>query len=217
MALQVQGSNRPANYYDNRRADVAALVPADARRVLDVGCGKGRLGSLLRRRGHHVCGVELIPAIAEEAADQLDEIVCADVETDVLPWPTEAFDAIVCADVLEHLTDPWFVVRRLVRHLSPGGWLVGSIPNVQNYRVIRGLLRGRWEYRARGILDHGHMRFFTWQGIHDLYTQAGLDVVQRRAVFHRTPLRRLLCAVTLGAGEPFLARSYLVVGQKPAA
>src|SRR5947209_9533289 len=98
-AVEVQGANRPSNYYDNRRADVAALVPADARRVLDVGCGKGRLGSLLRRRGHEVSGVELIPGVAEEAAAQLDEVICADVETDVLPWPAGSFDAIICADV----------------------------------------------------------------------------------------------------------------------
>jgi 2-polyprenyl-3-methyl-5-hydroxy-6-metoxy-1,4-benzoquinol methylase len=215
-AAQVQGTNRPANYYDNHRADIAALVPEQARRVLDVGCGAGRLGELLRKRGHEVTGVELIPAIADEAAGRLDSVVCGDIEADDLPWPVESFNAIIAADVLEHLTDPWFVVRRLTRLLIPGGWLIASIPNIQNWRIIRGLLHGRWTYRNRGILDHGHLRFFTRDGITQLFAQAPLEVIRCNAVYRRTLFRRLLCTLSAGRCEPFMARSYHIVGRKPA-
>jgi 2-polyprenyl-3-methyl-5-hydroxy-6-metoxy-1,4-benzoquinol methylase len=213
-AVQVQASNRPSNYYSNARPDIAALVPPEARRVLDVGCGAGELGQLLRQRGHWVGGVELVPAVAAQAALHLDEVVCADIDSDALPWPPGSFDAVLCADVLEHLADPWGAVGRLVQLLAPGGWLIASVPNVQNYRVIRGLLRGRWTYRPRGILDHGHLRFFTREGIRDLYAQASLEVTECRAVFHRTLLRRLLCVLSRGWCEPFLARGYHVVGRK---
>src|SRR5579871_727887 len=182
-AVQVQGTNRPANYYDSRRSDLASLVPTEADRVLDVGCGAGRFGEELRRQGHEVTGIELIPAIADEAASRLDSVVCADIETDELPWPAKSFDAIIAADVLEHLADPWSVVRRLARLLVPGGCFIASVPNIQNWRIIRALIRGRWRYRERGILDHGHLRFFTREGILDLFARANLDVIRCDAVF----------------------------------
>ncbi len=213
-AVQVQGTNRPANYYDSRRSDLASLVPTEADRVLDVGCGAGRFGEELRRQGHEVTGIELIPAIADEAASRLDSVVCADIETDELPWPAKSFDAIIAADVLEHLADPWSVVRRLARLLVPGGCFIASVPNIQNWRIIRALIRGRWRYRERGILDHGHLRFFTREGILDLFARANLDVIRCDAVFRRTFFRQALCALSLGGCEPFLARSYHVVGRK---
>ena len=151
---------------------------------------------------------------AKEAADHLDDVVCGDVETIELPWPDASFDAILCGDVLEHLADPWRTLRRLSALLVPGGLVIASIPNVQNYRMIRGLLRGRWDYRERGLLDFGHLRFFTWRSIVHLFGQADLDIIQAQAGWNRTALRRLLCWLSGGAAERFLARYYLVVGKR---
>jgi 2-polyprenyl-3-methyl-5-hydroxy-6-metoxy-1,4-benzoquinol methylase len=47
-----------------------------------------------------------------------------------------SFDLILCLDVLEHLVDPWRVVSRLHVIMPEGGYLLASIPNVQNYRVV---------------------------------------------------------------------------------
>jgi SAM-dependent methyltransferase len=214
IAVRTQAANRRANYYGNPRPEIAALVPASAERVLDVGCGKGQLGGLLRQRGRYVCGIELIPAIAVEAALHLDEVITGDVETVQLPWAAASFDVVICGDVLEHLIDPWQVTRHLARLLVPGGRLIASIPNVQNYRVIRSLIRGRWDYRERGILDHGHLRFFTLRTIEKLFEQAGLEVVSCQARWSPTVLRRILCWATRGWIERFLARGYLVEGEK---
>jgi SAM-dependent methyltransferase len=213
-AAQAQAGERPANYYSSSRADLVSVVPLCARRVLDVGCGTGQLGRVLRQRGHHVSGIELMPAAAEEAADHLDEVVCGDIETIELPWPDASFDAILCGDVLEHLADPWRTLRRLSALLISGGLVIASIPNVQNYRVIRGLLRGRWDYRERGLLDFGHLRFFTWRTIVQLFGQADLEIVQAQAGWNRTALRQLFCCLSGGVAERFLARYYLVVGQR---
>lgn len=213
-AARVQAGERPDNYYSSTRSDLAALVPAEARRILEVGCGAGQLGGLLRQRGHHVSGIELIPAAADEASRRLDDVVCGDIETIELPWAEASFDAILCGDVLEHLADPWRTVRRLSALLVSGGLLIASIPNVQNYRVIRGLIRGRWHYRERGLLDFGHLRFFTWQSIVELFGQADLQIIQSRTGWNRTLLRRLLCWLSAGGAERFLARYYLVVGRR---
>jgi O-antigen biosynthesis protein len=210
----VQPGNRPRFYYDQSRPEVAALVPADCRRVLEVGCATGQLGRLLKERGHHVTGIELVPAVAEAARAHLDEVVTADVETDGFPFGPDSFDCVVFADVLEHLIDPWRVLRAAVEVLSPDGRVVASVPNVQNIDVIWRLVRGRWDYRERGITDFGHLRFFTLRTIHGLFQQANLEVVQVSYKYRRSWWRALTCWVTLGKAREYYTRQYLVVGQR---
>ena len=110
-----QPGGRSDAYYVQSRPEVADLVPPECRRVLEVGCGAGELGRLLKQRGHYVAGVELVPEAAEAARRHLDHVVTADVEIDGLPFMSGSFDAIIFADVLEHLIDPWRSVAR-ARH-----------------------------------------------------------------------------------------------------
>lgn len=210
----IQAVGRPAYYYDQSRPEVAALVPPECRRVLEVGCAGGELGRLLRHRGHHVTGIELVPEIAERACGQLDRVVTADVERDGFPFPPSSFDALVFADVLEHLIDPWRVLREAVAVLADNGVIVASIPNVQNLDVVSRLLRGRWDYRERGILDLGHLRFFTLSSIHALFAQAGLKVVHVGHRYRHSWWRELLAVLTGGWARGLWTRQYLVVGTK---
>jgi O-antigen biosynthesis protein len=212
----VQAGGRPTFYYEQARPEVAALVPPECRRVLEVGCAGGELGRLLRSRGHHVTGIELVPDMAERARRWLDHVRTADVETDGFSFPPASFDAIVFADVLEHLLDPWRVLREAVDVLADDGVVVASIPNVQNIDVLRRLLRGRWDYRERGILDRGHLRFFTLHTIRELFAQAGLTLEHVGHVYRRTWGRELLCLLTAGRARALWTRQYLIVGRKRA-
>lgn len=212
----VQAGGRPVDYYNQARPEVAALVPVECRRVLEVGCGDGELGRLLRWRGHRVTGIELVHEAAERARIRLDRVVTADVERDGFPFPPASFDAIVFADVLEHLVDPWRALREAVAVLAEGGVVVASIPNVQNWDVLSRLLRGRWDYRERGILDFGHLRFFTSITIRALFAQAGLTVEHIGHRYRRTWWRELLCLLSAGRMRGFWTRQYLVVGRKRA-
>lgn len=210
----VQAGGRSTSYYEQARPEVAALVPPQCHRVLEVGCASGQLGRLLRQRGHHVTGIELVPEMAELARCRLDAVVTADVERDGFPFPLASFDALIFADVLEHLVDPWRVLREAVEVLADGGVVVASIPNVQNIDVIGRLLRGRWDYRERGILDRGHLRFFTLHGIRALFAQAGLTVDDVGYRYRRSRWRELLSFLTAGYARSFWTRQYLVVGRR---
>jgi SAM-dependent methyltransferase len=210
----VQTGDRPVSYYNQARPEVADLVPTACRRVLEVGCGEGALGRLLRWRGHHVTGIELVPEAAERARSCLHRVVNADVERDGFAFPPASFDAIIFADVLEHLVDPWRVLREAVELLAEDGVIVASIPNVQNLEVLRRLLGGRWDYRERGILDFGHLRFFTLSTIRALFAQADLTVEYVGHRYRRTWWRELLCVLSGGRARAFWTRQYLVVAHK---
>jgi len=101
---------------------VLAHLPLAAR-VLDVGCNTGELGAQMKAlRGCYVVGVEKNPAYRDLAVHRLDEIIIADVmDLPKLLPPNCQFDAVVAADVLEHLPNPWAAVRLLSGYLRWGG------------------------------------------------------------------------------------------------
>jgi 2-polyprenyl-3-methyl-5-hydroxy-6-metoxy-1,4-benzoquinol methylase len=170
-------------YYENERPEVVALVPPEARFVIDVGCGAGGLGRHLKslRPGIEVRGIEPVTAQAERARRVLDDVLVAGAEAP-LPahWP--APDCVIFADVLEHLVEPWDVVRAYRKALRPGGVCVASIPNVANRRVLGGLYRHRWDYAAHGIMDRTHLRFFTRETAVEMFEQGGFSIRQIKRV-----------------------------------
>ncbi len=165
------------DYYGLLRQEIVDMIPAGCHDVLDVGCGKGTLGNYLKREGvARVCGIEVVEAAALEARAVLDEVVVADLERVELPFAPESFDCIICADVLEHLVDPWKAIGRLKGFMKPEGTIVASIPNVGFHRIVRDLLKGHWRYADAGVLDRTHLRFFTLEGIDELFGMNGLVI-----------------------------------------
>lgn len=166
------------DYYKGARLDVAGLVPEGCSSVLDIGCGYGGLGRILRSRGvAHVFGVELNPSAASHLAGVYSDYWIGDVEQIRLPADIAPFDCIVFADVLEHLREPWGSMAQYLQRLRPGGYVVASIPNVRNIALLYNLIvRGRWRYEDSGLLDRTHLRFFTRREIMELFAAEGLEV-----------------------------------------
>src|SRR3989441_9122897 len=147
------------------------------RRLLDVGAADGLLSRLLTASGWKVTGLEADPVAAAAGAPHCERMIVADLDAGLPPLEGE-FDAIVCADVLEHLRDPAAALAALRRALAPDGEVVISIPNVAHLWMRLSLLAGRFEYAERGILDRTHLRFFTPRTLPALVTSAGLRLAR---------------------------------------
>ena len=165
-------------YFQQRRPEMLKFVPKSAVRILDVGCGAGDFAEMLKvERKAEVWGIELIPVAAQKAARKLDRVFTGNIEDDEMALPDEYFDCIICNDVLEHMVDPWRVLRRLRPKLSKKGAIVASIPNIRFYLVMKELLLLKeWEYKDQGVLDRTHLRFFTIKSIRSMFDGSGYRV-----------------------------------------
>jgi len=171
------------SYFEFARPELLALVPENAKRVLDVGCGAGKLGqSIKQRQQSEVWGIERDEAAAALARDRLDQVLTGDAEQlDEEIEPT-SFDCIICGDILEHLREPDQFLKQARNWLTDEGCLVASIPNVRHHSVVASLLAGNWTYESAGLLDQDHVRFFTRREIEKLFYRAGFRIDALRIV-----------------------------------
>lgn len=164
-------------YYSFDRPEVRDCIPDTAKVILDVGCASGNLGAALKReRDCFVIGIEYEPEIANEAKYLLDDVIVGDIEDKVDNLPSNYFDCIVLADVLEHLRSPETVLEKMGHALKETGKIIASIPNVRHWSVLQPLLEGNWKYEDAGILDRTHLRFFTKRSILDLFSHSGYTI-----------------------------------------
>jgi 2-polyprenyl-3-methyl-5-hydroxy-6-metoxy-1,4-benzoquinol methylase len=217
-----QASVAAPNYYGHARPEVVGLVPMSARRILDVGCGAGALGLALKQRGPcHVTGIEYVPEVAARAATVLDTAIAGDAFNELAALPLAHFDAIVMADVLEHVDDSDRLLGLARERLAPGGRLILSIPNVRHWSVVLPLLGGRWDYQDAGILDRTHLRFFTRHNMLEMMQRNGYAVENVQASMMPLELPGGVFAALIALGinpaelvEDLQRYQYLLVCQK---
>lgn len=165
--------------YANPRDEVTVLVPSSAHRILDVGSSAGVMGEALVARGCDVTGIEYSHHLAELARPRLTTLFEGDVEQLAAEGfdPGAPFDCVVMADVLEHLRDPWTVVRWAAGLVGEGGSMVISLPNVRHLHLVYSLLlRRRWPYREVGVFDRTHLRWFAYENLPLLLDGTGFEI-----------------------------------------
>ena len=170
-------------------------------RILDVGCSGGAFAMRARALGHHVVGVDTVEL--PQVHERCDAFVRADLDAGI---PDEViargpFDVVVCADVLEHLRRPEDLLAQLSAVLVPRGAVLASVPNFGHWYSRGRTALGLFDYDQRGILDRGHVRFFTRRSFERLTRAAGLVPLRRHVTglplqaLTATPERSLTRAV----------------------
>ena len=123
---------------------LAQLSTTQPLKILDFGCGEGRMLRLIREADarHEVTGMDYnrnvltlnIPGVKVQQADL----------TDPQSLPVEAFDRVFCLDMLEHLKEVEGPIKTLGRALRPDGLLIVSAPSENAFhKFCRLLLKGK--------------------------------------------------------------------------
>jgi len=197
-------------YFNKIRSEIVSLIPSKENKILDIGCGIG--GTLLELKKSNKASL-LVGVDIHAFETKLDNFIVGDIEQIDLPYEKGFFDVIICADVLEHLIDPWKTVKRLTEYLKPSGLFIASIPNVRELKtMIKIFLSGDFRYDEAGILDKTHLRFFCKKNSVDLMRQA--DLMIGRVTFSLCRERNIMNKMSLGLFEEFIVDQYLIVATK---
>lgn len=210
--------------YTNARPDIVRLVGMDRERILDVGCSTGAMGAAIKRRQAAVVdGIEYDPNAAAMARQSLDAIAVGNLDD----WAgiatqlgDDRYDCIICADVLEHLRDPWDALSNLLGLLDDGGQVVISLPNAGHLSMLWNVfIRRRFPRRERGLHDETHLRWFARRDVEDLVEAASLKVIELRRSYRvfdaptrKNELARFLAVPGL---RDLLTYQFYLVAEKP--
>lgn len=147
-------------------------------RVLDIGCASGGVDKALKDKGCSVVGVEINSDIAREAEKFCDTIIMGDIEAQVtLNKISEKFDYILFIDVLEHLKWPDRTLLAMKRFLNEQGLIIAHMPSISFWATRLTLLKGKFKYNpVGGIFDIGHLRFFNYYTMKELFFKSGYRI-----------------------------------------
>lgn len=176
-------------------ANVVRLVGQN-KTVLEIGSGPGSITRYLKDPGQcRIVAIEMDPAAAALVAPYCETVLRSDLNdpgwTQQLASHAGGFDVIVAADVLEHLYDPWRVLRQMRGLLHSDGFVVVSLPHAGHNAVIASLLNADLEYRENGLLDRTHIRFFGLRNMQSLFDDAGYRILDVKFVIRHPGVTEL--------------------------
>jgi trans-aconitate methyltransferase len=171
-------SQTPVHEFYN--PELLDIIPWGASRLIEVGCSSGAMAREFKKISPtcHYLGIEIDPAYAKLAQRYCDQSLVLDIETaDDTFWSTNADrDCWIFGDILEHLRDPWNVLRQVRSVMPPHACIAACIPNVQHWSMQAQLSVGNFRYQDSGLLDKTHLRFFSRQTILEMFNDAGFTV-----------------------------------------
>jgi len=192
-----------ADLLRQRNRAIREVLPTGLERVLDCGCGAGDVSALLTEHARVVVSLDVAQANVVQTRRNLLErfgramVLRAGAEE--LPFTDGQFDAVILADVIEHIPRRAQAVAELARVLRPGGLLIMATPDrrvletiekldhvvtgfLRGLRSVVRLARGRGRSRASEVTDEAWEEFFTRRELAELVRSAGFTVREHRNV-----------------------------------
>lgn len=179
-------NNKSNVYYRNARPEMLQFLPKNFDKILDIGCGEGLFAHSIREKSNRdieLWGIEPMEKQGLEAKKKLDKVLIGKSEDVLNEIPDNYFDVIFFNDVLEHLVDPYNLLKLIKSKLSNDGFIVSSIPNVRYHNTFMDLvLNKNWDYKSFGVLDKTHLRFFTRKSIVKMYESMDFEIIEHKGI-----------------------------------
>ena len=193
--------------HERHNPDLLQMLPVDCRRVVEVGSSSGALARAYKERNPqcHYTGIEFDAGYAELSGRYCDRVIVASIEE----MEDASFNALlpvdcwVFGDTLEHLRDPWGLLRRIRERSTAETSIVACIPNTQHWSLQVRLNCGDWRYEDSGLLDRTHLRFFTRVTILELFHTTGFRIVASMPrIFDQPPpaVAQAICRLATASG-----------------
>jgi ubiquinone/menaquinone biosynthesis C-methylase UbiE len=179
--------------HDKHNADLLALVPTSSADLIEVGCSSGALAREFKKL-NPACryfGIDIDSSYTSLAQRHCDETLTANIEDldNAFFNAQQDRDCWIFGDTLEHLKDPWRVLKSVRRVMPDEACVVACIPNAQHWSVQVRLSVGNFRYEDSGLFDRTHLRWFTRTTINELFTDTGFRVVQGKPRVFAEPAR----------------------------
>jgi 2-polyprenyl-3-methyl-5-hydroxy-6-metoxy-1,4-benzoquinol methylase len=193
---------KPSRWSSHSRIVARLNVLPAHNKVLDVGTATGILARMCQNKPLRFFGVESNATWAQIAAPFYEKIWVQSIE-DMDEEFLKGYNAIILADVLEHLSEPEDVLQKLVNLQPAESVFIISVPNIANLWVRLNLFFGYFDYTERGILDRAHLRFFTRKTLLAMVKNVGLEIVSIQVT--PIPLELISIIFTNAPGKAFHA------------
>lgn len=152
-------------------------VPAGSS-ILDVGAGAGAFSQRLLDLGYKVTALDVEE---EKWVPREIPFVRLDIDAGITGSITGQFDAVCCLEVIEHVENPWHLLREIRTVLKPGGRALVSTPNVTSFLSRLIFLRtGRFHQFNESALSYGHISPITPFEMNTIADSLGLRMLEMR-------------------------------------
>ena len=164
------------------------LRQANARTVLDLGCGNGALTSAFDHAGFEMTGMDMSETGIAIASRNFPTISFnhSDLATPIADELRHRFDAVIAVEVIEHLLLPRLLLQRVKEALRPGGVFILTTPYHGYLKNLALALTNKFDNHWHPLRDYGHVKFFSRATLSQLFAEQDLQV-ERFARVGRIP------------------------------
>jgi 2-polyprenyl-6-hydroxyphenyl methylase/3-demethylubiquinone-9 3-methyltransferase len=171
-------------------------LPADQRRLFELGCGNGSVAHELTRRGWEVTGVDPSAEGIAQANRAYPELKLHPGSAyDDLAARYGQFPVVLSLEVVEHVYFPRQYAATVFSLLHGGGTAILSTPYHGYWKNLAMALTGKMDAHFTALWDHGHIKFWSMHTLTALLEEAGFRDIHFERVGRIPPLAKAMIAV----------------------